>query len=154
MTGTAFRLYFHGYYLWRQEQSPEIDILPSGPLIYCLYACNRSGFRYEAVPRKLLRIGQCEKDLRRRLSQYEAADFGREYLRQGEERCYTWARCREHHSLSRCLSRIENALIFKHRPPGNKNLRYCFGVYTGDTTITTDGASFGLESSFTLPAKT
>ena len=150
--GKPFRLYFHGPFLLGRYPSKEIADLPAASGIYCVYACDRCAFD-KAEPRgKPLYIGQCggprDRKIRDRWHEHEKADLGRKGLIGSEERCYTWARCEEHHTLSNFLNRIENAMLVTYKPRFNCNKKSWFGPWSTDTTIEITGCNVGLEPFF------
>lgn len=132
----SYNLNFRGYWVdGRQFEMPDV----SG--VYCVYACS-------VLPNlklnisNLLYIGKAER-LRSRHLNHERHEDWKKYLQQGETLCFSCAEL-PRQSLSVC----ESALIFKHKPNGNDELKD--GFYRSATHVVTSGANLYLSPDFTV----
>lgn len=115
--------------------------LPHGPGIYCVY----TGYRRNGRLKNLLYIGEAGNIWGRADPERQDAACWSESLVRGEALFFTAAEFRG--SKSDRL-RVENALIYEHRPPCNKQ-----GVNNfdrPDTTVITKGDNHQLRDRFTI----
>lgn len=115
--------------------------LPRGPGIYCVYA----GYRRKGEIKDLLYIGEAGNLWERADPNRADATCWSESLVRGEALFLTAAEFRG--SKSDRL-RVENALIYEHRPPCNKQGVDSFGY--PDTTVITKGDNHLLSERFEI----
>ncbi len=129
-----YTLNFIGYWVdGRQMQMPE----RAG--IYCVYTCNvRSDQQLEIS--RLLYIGKAE-NIKARNVNHERHDDWKRYCGPGETLCFSCAELQ-----SKSLDVCESALIFKHKPVCNDQLKD--GFYRSPTHIVTTGANLYLSPDF------
>lgn len=100
---------FDGY--WREVNK---DSVPSKSGIYCVYSCVYNSNEKTVSITKLLYIGESE-DVHRRIAKHDRLDDWKKELSANETLCYSFAPINEDDR-----ERAEAALIFKHKPPMNK----------------------------------
>ena len=132
----SYSLNFRGY--WVDGRQVE---LPASPGIYCVYACGVMSDLRLSVSR-LLYIGKAE-NLKARHMNHERHEDWKRWIGPGETLCFSCAEL-PIQSLSVC----EAALIYKHQPCCNDQLRDSFHHST--TQVVTSGANVHLSTNFTL----
>lgn len=111
----SYNLVFDGYWLEGKE-----DAFPAQPGIYCVYACNPNASLRTVNLNRLLYVGKAE-NLRERHKNHEKKGFWRSFCKPGEVLCYSVAPVSK-----RSLSVVEAAIIYKHQPHCNDQLRDSF----------------------------
>ncbi|CAL1240555.1 GIY-YIG nuclease family protein [Candidatus Methylocalor cossyra] len=137
MEATEFSLEFEGY--WREKKKHGI---PAAPGIYCVYTCIYSGKKQTCSPQKLIYIGAAE-NVRAALAEHPQQGDWESHIDTGEELCFSFAKLAPEH-LERCLA----ALLFKHKPPENREYREAFPF--DQTRLELSGQAGFLNKSFTL----
>ena len=131
----SYNLKFDGYWRGGKEGS-----LPAISGLYCVYA---STYRYDNDTvnlDSLLYIGK-SINIHERHIEHEAKSFWRSFCSSTQELCYSVAQ------LDReCLDVAEAAMIFKHKPICNDQLKDCFNH--GKTKIITSGCNAKLYTNF------
>lgn len=135
MTAKTYILNFGGYWT-------EIDSLPTGSGIYCVYACNDISDS-TVLLRRLLYIGEAA-NVRSRVSGHERWNDWSGYLQAHEKLCFNTALI----SPRQDRERAEAALINKHKPPCNYEYKNRFPF--AKTSIQTKGRNGLLQSNFTV----
>lgn len=132
----SYNLSFRGYWV-----DGQLSGMPEASGIYCVYACSVLPDLKLSIT-DLLYIGK-EDNLRARHMNHERHEEWKRYLRQGETLCFS---CAELPSQS--LAVCEAALIFKHKPIGNAELKESF--CRSATQVKTSGANLYLSPDFTV----
>ena len=136
MANMECALNFNGYYKYDDRDSA---INSSG--IYCIYSGTDTGKNTVSLD-ELIYIGESE-DVRQRLQNHEKLDEWKKRLKLAQSLYFTCVKVDSYYR-----ERIEAALIYRHKPPVNIEYKYSFPYDT--TSVTTSGANYALESSFTV----
>ena len=137
MSEQSFNINFRGYWL-----ESHIASIPSDPGIYCVYACSFNEKTKTVIINKLIYVGEAD-DLNQRIKNHEKWPDWRKALDFGEELCFSFA-----HFDSSNRTRVEAALIFKHKPSLNDDYKDSFPF--DKTTILLSGATELLFQIFTV----
>jgi excinuclease UvrABC nuclease subunit len=137
MSEQSYTLNFKGY--WHEA---NVKSIPCQAGVYCVYACRHDYARNQVILGRLLYIGEAE-DVNQRVKNHEKWQEWKKALGIGEELCFSAARFE---SANR--TRVEAALIFKHKPPLNDDYKDSFPF--DRTTILITGASDLLVPIFTV----
>lgn len=137
MAEQEFEIEFEGY--WRE---PNITGIPSKSGVYCVYECTYNTTENTVTIHKLIYIGEAENASERAAQHLKGSDWSNK-IRNGKEFCFSFA-----HVESYYRTRIEAALIFKHKPPLNDEYKYSFPF--DRTTISASGKTALLSTYFTI----
>lgn len=138
MAAKSYALTFDGY--WRE---PNISGLLAKSGIYGVYACTYNAAEKTVSINRLLYIGEAG-DVQARVAGHEGLPAWKRQLKQGEVLCVNAALI----SPEADRQRAEAAMIFKHKPPCNREYVDNFPFDT--TTVTTGGKSKLMQLSFTV----
>ena len=137
MVAKSYSLNFSGY--WRAATR---DGLPSASGIFCVYSCSHNAIVGGLTMKELLFIGEAS-DIRSGISNHVSWNGWQQYLRYGEELCFSAALV----PVSE-RDRAYAALLSHHRPPCNDDPPDVFPFDT--TTVKTTGENYFLSPLFTL----
>lgn len=137
MTEQTFYINFEGY--WRE---PNIDGIPAQSGVYCVYECTHNVDEHTITIHRLLYIGEAV-DANDRVKSHENWDEWRHLVNKGNMLCFSFTAVEPTYR-----DRVEAALVFRHRPPLNREYRDSFPF--DKTTITTSGRNQKLHKKFTL----
>lgn len=110
----VFKLNYEGY--WREKNFP---FLPSKPGVYTFMECRYSPLGETVDLVRILYIGQAD-DLKERINGHEKIALMKRSLKPGNELCLNLSIVNDERD------RIENALIYHHKPPFNEMLKDSF----------------------------
>ncbi len=137
----TIQLDFDGY--WPE---PNVSGLPASAGVYCVYTCtyNKGAKPTPTVSiAKLIYIGQAD-GIRERVTNHELWPTWRKQCTTVQVICFSASLV----SPETTRQRAEAALIFKHKPPMNKEYAHSFPFDT--TTINASGKNANLAASFTV----
>jgi excinuclease UvrABC nuclease subunit len=137
MTEQTFNLNFDGY--WREQ---NINGIPTSSGVYCVYECTHNVNKGTVTIHRLLYIGEAA-DVNDRVKNHEKWNEWRRLVNRENEFCFSYAPVE---SVYR--ARTEAALIFKHKPPLNREYKDSFPF--DRTTIITSGKNAKLYERFTV----
>lgn len=137
MAEQEFEIKFEGY--WRE---PNITDIPSKSGVYCVYECTHNASKSTVTIHKLVYIGEAE-NVGDRVADHEKWDDWSKEVRKGNQLCFSYAYVESYYR-----TRIEAALIFKHKPPLNDDYKYSFPF--DRTTISASGKTALLSTYFTV----
>ncbi|MBA7493792.1 hypothetical protein ES702_04357 [subsurface metagenome] len=137
MAERKFNIEFDGY--WREKNKGSV---PSRSGVYCVYECTYNADTDKVSIHKLIYIGEAG-DVNKRIADHEKWDEWKEYVRSGNELCFSFA-----YVESSDRDRVEAALIFKHKPPANDEYKDSFPF--DKTTISSSGKTVFLNTYFTV----
>jgi len=138
MAEQTYELVFDGY--WRE---PNKNGIPSKSGIYCVYECTHNVTEQTVTLHQLLYIGQ-SVDANREVATHKKLEDWKKHVRDGKQLCYSFSPV-----PSEDLSRIEAALIFKHKPIENTNYKENF-PFDRTTIISSGGGAALLNTHFTV----
>lgn len=133
-----YHLNFSGYWLESNIQS-----IPAGSGVYCVYICTYNSLPNQVSIRKLIYIGEAGNVQQRVLCHEKWPDW-RRHISLGERLCFSVATIG--HLTDR--DRVEAALIFWHKPTINSEYINRFPFQS--TWITTSGSNALLSSQFSV----
>lgn len=137
MVEKTFNIEFDGY--WREQ---NIGGVPEESGVYCVYECTYNSSEKTVTIRRLIYIGEAD-NVRNRITNHEKKNDWMRYVRSGNVLCFSFAPV-----LTADRSRVEAALIFKHKPPVNEEYKNSFPF--DRTTISISGKTAELITQFTL----
>ncbi len=137
MSEQSFTLNFKGFWL-----ESHIDSIPFDSGIYCVYACSFNKQTKTVIINKQVYVGEAD-DVNQRRKNHEKWPDWKKALSYGEELCFSFA-----HFDSPNRTRVEAALIFKHKSPINDDYKDSFPF--DKTTILLSGATELLFQIFTV----
>jgi len=137
MAAQEFKLDFAGY--WRE---PNISGVPAKSGVYCVYECSHNVSNKTVSIHKLIYIGEAD-DVNNRVTKHEKWKLWKQEVRNGNELCFSFA-----YAEALYRTRIEAALIFKHKSPVNDEYKWSFPF--DDTTLTLTGKTALLSTYFTV----
>ena len=131
-----YNLNFEGY--WREDNFSGV---PSSSGVYSFMECKYDPYNKSVSLKRLLYIGKAD-DLNDRINNHDKIDQMKRSLSPGNELCVNISK------VSTDIDRIENALIYHHKPPFNDQLKNSFNYDT--TTISNSGRYSLLTQLFTV----
>ena len=137
MMAKTIYLEFRGY--WRDVDNQAV---PNEAGIYLVYTCTFNREQNTVALRRLIYVGEAAK-VRDRIQGHEKRPKWKEYLRPGEELCYSFAPID-----APDRQRAEAALIFHHKPPVNDEYTNSFPF--DDTTVSSSGRCAFIAPLFTV----
>lgn len=137
MAAQTYNIQFDGY--WRDENKGS---LPSKSGVYCVYSCVHNKSEKTVSITKLIYIGEAA-NVNTRVANHEKYDDWKSHLKSGEELCFSFGGV-----SSADRERCEAALIFKHKPPENKE--YVDSFPFNQTTMRLSGKTALLTTNFTV----